>query len=116
MEQTPVDREALLAQIREAFAACGPIFTALGEEVRQQIILTLLDAACTGMCVSRITECTHLSRPAVSHHLKVLKDAGIIQMYTKGTMNYYFLDQSSSLHQLIQMSLQVGDLIKQLPM
>ncbi|CAI3251434.1 zinc-binding dehydrogenase [Enterococcus cecorum] len=39
-----------------------------------------------------ITEKTHLSRPAVSHHIKILKDAGVVEMRKEGTKNYYYLE------------------------
>lgn len=44
---------------------------------------------------------TSVSRTAVSHHLKVLLEAGIINVRREGTMNFYYLDpKSSSLRQL----------------
>ncbi len=43
--------------------------------------------------MGEITEKTHLSRSAVSHHQKILKDAGIIQVRHEGTKNYYFFDE-----------------------
>ncbi len=45
-----------------------------------------------GSRVPDITERTNLSRPAVSHHLQILKDAGIVKMRKEGTMTYYYLD------------------------
>lgn len=47
---------------------------------------------CRGVRVNEITERTHLSRSAVSHHLQILKDAGILQMRREGTKNYYYFD------------------------
>lgn len=44
------------------------------------------------MCVSEITKRINLSCPAVFHHLKVLKDAGVVSMFKKGTMNFYHVD------------------------
>ena len=41
---------------------------------------------------SRITRKTNLSRPAVSHHLGILKDAGLIDVRREGTKNYYYFD------------------------
>ena len=38
-----------------------------------------------------LTEATGLSRPAVSHHLKVLRDVKIVDYRSEGTKNYYFL-------------------------
>ena len=34
---------------------------------------------------------TSLSRPAISHHLKILKEAGIVDIRQEGTANYYYL-------------------------
>ena len=47
---------------------------------------------CSGVRVNEITEKTHLSRPAVSHHLQILKDAGILKMRREATKNYYYFD------------------------
>lgn len=51
--------------------------------------------------MGEIQENTNISRTAVSHHLKVLKDAGIIDMKKSGTKNYYFLDAKSSSIRLV---------------
>ncbi len=45
---------------------------------------------CNGVRVGTITQKTHLSRPAVSHHLKILTEAGLIKMRREGTKNYYY--------------------------
>ena len=53
--------------------------------------MTLLESDCNGIRVGEITEKTHLSRPAVSHHLKILKEAGMINMRREGTkIDYYY--------------------------
>ena len=74
------------------FKACQKAFSAVGDETRQHIIIALLENQKIGMRVGEITERTYLSRPAVSHHLKILKDAGIINMQRKGTKNFYYMD------------------------
>ncbi|MEG6523627.1 ArsR/SmtB family transcription factor [Desulfotomaculum sp. 1211_IL3151] len=43
------------------------------------------------MRVGEIKAKTHLSRPAVSHHLKILKDIGIVKMREEGTKNFIIL-------------------------
>ena len=68
------------------------VFIALGDETRQQIFMALLENDTVGMRVPEITKRTHLSRPAVSHHLKILKEAGLVNMYRIKTMNYYYID------------------------
>lgn len=69
------------------------MFTALGDETRQYLLCVLLDCACQGSRVIELAEKTHLSRPAVSHHLQVLKNAGIVKARREGTrIYYYYLD------------------------
>lgn len=87
------DREKRLTGLAEDFRECQDVLFAIGDKTRQSIIIALIDAGCTpGIRVGEITEKTHLSRPAVSHHLKVLKDAKILNVFSQGTMNYYSLD------------------------
>lgn len=39
-----------------------------------------------------IAKKTNLSRPAVSHHMQILKNAGIVRVRKEGTFIYYYLD------------------------
>ena len=55
---------------------------------------------------------TNLSRAAVSNHLKVLKDAGIITFRREGTKNYYYLDSASS--SLLAVSELLQDAVRQM--
>lgn len=82
--------------IVKEFEACHHAFVAIGDETRLLIIMKLLESDCNGIRVGEITEKTHLSRPAVSHHLKILKEAGLINMRREGTKNYYYLDANES--------------------
>lgn len=83
-------------QIAKEFKTYQKVFIALGDENRQQIFLVLLEHDKIGMRVPEITEKTHLSRPAVSHHLKILKDAGLVNMHRVGTKNYYYVEAAES--------------------
>lgn len=78
--------------IAEGFRKCRQMILALGDETRQQVIMTLLESGRVGLRVGEITAKTHLSRPAVSHHLKVLKGAGVLSVHRQGTMNFYYID------------------------
>ena len=81
-----------LADVREQFRQCSyPLFV-LGDIVRQDILILLSERLDTGMNVTEITANMELSRPAISHHLKVLKDAGFITPVKKGTKVFYFID------------------------
>ncbi len=82
--------------IVDEFKNCKNAFTALGDETRQHIIIALLESDCNGIRIGEITQKTNLSRPAVSHHLKILRNAGIINMRREGTKNYYFVDADES--------------------
>ncbi|MCR2033361.1 ArsR/SmtB family transcription factor [Anaerofustis stercorihominis] len=79
------------------FKNCKNAFVALGDETRQSIIVALLESDNIGMRVGEITKKTYLSRPAVSHHLKILKEANIISMYKKGTMNFYYISTNKTI-------------------
>lgn len=82
--------------LAEEFKMYRKVFVALGDETRQQIFIVLLEHDTVGMRVPEITERTHLSRPAVSHHLQILKDAGLINMHRVGTKNYYYVDAAKT--------------------
>ena len=57
---------------------------------------------CSGVQVGEITQRTNSSRSTVSHHLQILKAAGIIKVRRKGTKNYnYFDPQMETLEQLV---------------
>lgn len=76
--------------LAEEFWALQPLFSALGDETRQRIFLTLLKSEQMGLRVGELTERTHLSRPAVSHHLRILREAGAVSLHREGTRNYYY--------------------------
>ena len=63
----------------------------LADETRQALLLALLESDLAGIRVGEIAQKTHLTRPSVSHHLKILKEAGIVAMRREGTKHYYYL-------------------------
>lgn len=66
---------------------CAPVFSMLQDENRQKILMQLFDYG--EMNVLEITDRMQLSRPAVSHHLKLLLNAGIVSSRKEGKENYY---------------------------
>lgn len=85
-----------IEEITSRFKECRKAISAMGDETRQLILITLLESDFNGIRVGEITEKTHLSRPAVSHHLKILKEAEIVNVRREGTKNYYYLDSKES--------------------
>lgn len=75
---------------RTIFKNAGPLFVAIGEPHRQHIILLLCEHQALG--VGALTKSLNISRPAVSHHLKVLLGARLIKMQRMGTQRIYSLD------------------------
>jgi ArsR family transcriptional regulator, arsenate/arsenite/antimonite-responsive transcriptional repressor len=75
--------------IAVTFTLATPLFFALGEPARQRIILVLAEVE--ALNVGELTSLLPLSRPAISHHLKVLKQAGLVTVVQRGTENRYSL-------------------------
>lgn len=81
-----------LGKLYDMFTTCAPIFTALGDANRPKLILDIADAGEGGANVSTLAAKSHLSRPAVSHHLKVLRDSGFVTTLKRGTQIFYRLN------------------------
>lgn len=89
-------------KLANEFEQCQKILVALGDETRQRMILEMMKMGeCRGVRVNKITEKTHLSRPAVSHHLQILKNAGILKMRREATKNYYYFDPDMKSFELL---------------
>jgi DNA-binding transcriptional ArsR family regulator len=69
------------------------LFTGLGDAMRLDIIFLLGEHE--RLNVGEIAAHFHLSRPAISHHLKVLKDARVLKSQKRATEVYYWLDIAS---------------------
>lgn len=91
MQQEEISKQ--LEQFSNDFAQCSKMLTVIGDETRQHLILEMMKMGkCSGVRVAEITEKTNLSRPAVSHHLQIMKDAGLVKVRKEGTMNFYYFD------------------------
>jgi ArsR family transcriptional regulator len=74
-----------------AAAGLAQIFRALGDPVRLRLV-SLIGAHQGGeVCVCDLTSAFSLTQPTISHHLKVLREAGIIDCERRGTWVYYRL-------------------------
>ena len=74
---------------RPAAENLATIFKALGDPTRVAIVNRL--AAAEAVCVGDLTAAFDLSQPTVSHHLRILREAGLVESERSGTWAYYRL-------------------------
>ena len=74
--------------ICELFEASLPVFNAMGDPIRQRLLILMMEGR--RKSVGELASGTNLSRPTISHHLKVLKEAHIVASEKVGTKIYYF--------------------------
>ena len=65
------------------------LLAALADPVRLNIVRQL--AECDGICACDFTDSCDVSQPTVSHHLKVLREAGVVNSEKRGSQVYYRL-------------------------
>jgi ArsR family transcriptional regulator, arsenate/arsenite/antimonite-responsive transcriptional repressor len=94
-KQTTPAKDVTLDDVLATFRASAPIFNALGDAFRQDIVMLL--AQQERLNVKQIAEQMPLSRPAISHHLKVLLSAGLVQMERVSRENFYSLSVDQGL-------------------
>lgn len=88
----PVVRRPLDADQAGEFA---PMFKALGDPVRLRLLSMIASAGGGEVCVCDLTGSFKLTGPTISHHLKVLREAGLVDSDRRGTWVYYRLVPSS---------------------
>jgi DNA-binding transcriptional ArsR family regulator len=82
----------------QTFRDCIPLFQVLADEARQDIILLLAEKE--ALTVTEIADASRLSRPAISHHLKILRDNKLVKIEQKGTQRIYSLSLDTSVAML----------------
>ena len=111
---TPFCKEVKI--LEEEFKKCRKLLTAVGDENRQHLLCVMLNCPINGVRVTEITEMTHLSRPAISHHMQILKKAGIVKVRKEGTFVYYYLDlDDNQIIQLLSLVERLTKIMTQLP-
>lgn len=74
-------------------ARLAPMFKALGDPVRLQMVSMI--AARPELCVCEITPAFDLSSGTISHHLKTLREAGLVDCERRGTYVYYWVQPAA---------------------
>jgi len=72
----------------EVVARAG-VLDALGDEIRLKMAKLL--AQHEALCVCELQQAFNVGQPTISHHLKVLRDAGLVEVQRRGTWAYYSL-------------------------
>lgn len=67
------------------------MFKALGDPVRLRLLSLVASHEGGEACVCDISESFDLSQPTISHHLKVLRSAGLLDCQRRGTWVYYWV-------------------------
>ena len=94
-ETTPCCPSVVAAPLDEADAVeLARAFGALADPVRLRVLSILATAPAGEVCVCDFVGPTGRSQPTVSHHLKVLADAGLVHGERRGRWVWYSLDRS----------------------
>jgi ArsR family transcriptional regulator len=85
---TPLVEEPFTA---EQAGTLAPMFKALGDPVRLRLLSLIASRGGGEICVCDLTPRFDLTGPTISHHLRVLREAGLIDCERRGTWVYYWL-------------------------
>jgi ArsR family transcriptional regulator len=83
---TPLSREPMS---EEQAAQVAPLLKALADPVRLRLMSMVLSHEGGEACVCDLTPTFDLSQPTISHHLKVLHGAGLLDREKRGTWVFY---------------------------
>ena len=99
------NQERMLTVLTEAVGCCSPLvreplsgeqaaelarfFKAMGDPVRLRLLSLIASHEGGEACVCDLSDVFELSGPTISHHLKVLREAGLISGERRGTWIYY---------------------------
>lgn len=81
--------QAALAESDAVDLAKG--FKALGDPTRLRLLSLIAARAGNDVCVCELTDAFDVTGPTISHHLRVLREAGLIDCERRGTWVYYWL-------------------------
>jgi ArsR family transcriptional regulator len=84
--RVPLVNEPLTADQAERLA---PSFKALGDPIRLRLLSLIASHAGGEACVCDLTDGFDVSAPTISHHLKVLREIGLVTSERRGTWVYY---------------------------
>jgi ArsR family transcriptional regulator len=105
---TPTKRAVPAASVLPTAGCCAPLgsidfdehaavelakgFAALADPVRLHLLSLITAAGESGACVCDLVAPSGRSQPTVSHHLKILREAGLVESERRGTWAWYHVD------------------------
>jgi len=95
-------------QSKLRFSLLADTFQALGDSSRVQIVWSLAQAELT---VGTLAQIHRMSQPAVSHHLRTLRNMRLVKVRKQGRASFYSLDDEHIEHLLIEGLSHVEDLL-----
>ncbi len=105
-----------MEELALGFKKSQKVLTAVGDETRQYLLMFMMQNKQSEYRVIDIAENSTLSRPAVSHHMQILKDAGIVKSRKEGRFIYYYLDPAAKyIDDLINLLKEIKELVKLCP-
>jgi len=89
---SPVTRDPLSAEAAERIA---PLVKAIADPVRLRLLSLVASHADGEACVCDLNDAFDLSQPTISHHLKLLHEAGLLEREKRGVWVYYRVNASA---------------------
>ncbi|TQM64208.1 ArsR/SmtB family transcription factor [Humibacillus xanthopallidus] len=83
---SPLSREPLSPEAAEGIV---PVLKALADPVRLRLLSLVASHEGGEACVCDLNDAFELSQPTISHHLKVLHEAGLLEREKRGVWVYY---------------------------
>ena len=84
-------RKNYMRAIPKEWRTISKVYTALGDEHRQRILLTFEPGE--RLNVGEVVAVSPLSRSAVSHHLRILREAGVLESRKEGKEVYFWINK-----------------------
>ena len=89
---SPLVQEPIPAEQADRIA---PLLKAIADPVRLRLLSLVASHADGEACVCDLNDAFDLSQPTISHHLKVLHDAGLLTRSKRGVWVYYRIDREA---------------------
>lgn len=91
LNHTTAGKRSEALKSKRVFLLLAETFQALGDSSRVQIVWALSKGE---LCVNEISELLEMSQPAISHHLRTLRNLKLVRVRREGRISHYSLDDA----------------------